>query len=62
MLKRNNVNQLCLECHSNVALKIGEIDTVGVPSFHNQATVRYQNCTTCHSKIHGSNHSAVFFR
>ena len=29
---------------------------------HNQATVRYQNCTTCHAKIHGSNHSAVFFR
>jgi predicted CXXCH cytochrome family protein len=26
MLKRNNVNQLCLECHSNVELKVGEID------------------------------------
>jgi len=62
MLKRNNVNQLCLECHSNVALKTGEIDTPGAPSFHNQATVRYQNCTTCHAKIHGSNTSSVFFR
>ena len=62
MLKRNNVNQLCLECHSNVALKVGEIDAPGAPSFHNQATVRYQNCTTCHSKIHGSNVNSVFFR
>lgn len=62
MLKRNNVNQLCLECHSNVALKVGEIDAPGAPSFHNQATVRYQNCTTCHAKIHGSNANSVFFR
>ena len=62
MLKRNNVNQLCLECHSNVALKVGEIEAPGAPSFHNQATVRFQNCTTCHSKIHGSNHNKVFFR
>ena len=62
MLKRSAVNQLCLECHSNVALKVGEIDTPGAPSFHNQATVRFQNCTTCHSKIHGSNTNKVFFR
>jgi DmsE family decaheme c-type cytochrome len=62
MLKRNNVNQLCLECHSNVALKVGEIEAPGTPTFHNQATLRYQNCTTCHMKIHGSNNSSVFFR
>ena len=62
MLKRNNVNQLCLECHSTVAVKVGEIEAPGTPSFHNQATIRYQNCTTCHMKIHGSNNSAVFFR
>jgi predicted CXXCH cytochrome family protein len=62
MLKRSNVNQLCLECHSNVALKVGEIDAPGAPSFHNQATVRYQNCTTCHSKIHGSNTNKDYFR
>jgi predicted CXXCH cytochrome family protein len=62
MLKRSNVNQLCLECHSNVALKVGDIDAPGAPSFHNQATVRYQNCTTCHSKIHGSNTNKDYFR
>lgn len=66
LLKRNNVNQLCLECHSQVAIAIGEIDTPpgapGTPSFHNQATLRFQNCTTCHVKIHGSNSHPVFFR
>ncbi len=62
MLKRNNVNQLCLECHSNVALKTGDIEAPGTPTFHNQSSVRYQNCTTCHSKIHGSNANNVFFR
>jgi len=62
MLKRNNVNQLCLECHSTVAVKPGEIEAPGIPSFHNQATTRYQNCTTCHSKIHGSNSHPAFFR
>jgi len=62
MLKRNNVNQLCLECHSNVALKVGEIGAPSTPSFHNQATVRFQNCTTCHAKIHGSNNHPFLFR
>jgi DmsE family decaheme c-type cytochrome len=62
MLKRNNVNQLCLECHSDVAVKVGEIDAPGIPSFHNQATARFQNCTTCHMKIHGSNTHPFFFR
>ncbi len=62
LLKRNNVNQLCLECHSNVALKIGEIGVPNTPSFHNQATARFQNCTTCHVKIHGSNNHEFYFR
>jgi predicted CXXCH cytochrome family protein len=62
MLKRNNVNQLCLECHSDVETKIGEIEAPGIPSFHNQTTLRYQNCTTCHMKIHGSNAHPAFFR
>lgn len=49
---------LCLECHSN-AHEIGAPDT---PNFHNQATARYQNCTTCHVKIHGSHVDRFFFR
>ncbi len=58
MLTRSKVNQLCLECHSN----IGEFGAPNTPSFHNQATVRFQDCTVCHAKIHGSNTHPVFFR
>jgi predicted CXXCH cytochrome family protein len=58
MLKRNEVRQLCLECHTNAH----EIGAPNTPSFHNQATVRFQNCTTCHAKIHGSNTHPFFFR
>ena len=58
LLVRNTVAQLCLECHSNIS-------TTGIPNtptFHNLTTARFQNCTTCHAKIHGSNTSATFFR
>ncbi|HEU4389610.1 MAG TPA: cytochrome c3 family protein, partial [Blastocatellia bacterium] len=58
LLKRNNVNQLCLECHSSA----GEIGAPNTPSFHNQATARFQNCTSCHVKIHGSQTHQFFFR
>jgi predicted CXXCH cytochrome family protein len=58
LLARSHVRQLCLECHSN-AHEIGAPDT---PNFHNQATLRYQNCTTCHAKIHGSHVDRFFFR
>lgn len=58
LLTRSHVRQLCLECHSN-AHEIGAPDT---PNFHNQLTLRYQNCTTCHVKIHGSHVDRFFFR
>ena len=58
MLKRNQVRQLCIECHSNT----GVIGITNTPNFHNQATARFQNCTTCHVKIHGSNVNQFFFR
>jgi DmsE family decaheme c-type cytochrome len=50
LLKRSQINLLCLECHT---------DTVGsaapaIPSFHNQAQ-KYQACTSCHVAVHGSN-------
>ena len=59
MLKRSNVFQLCLECHSTIGSERGAPNT---PTFHNVTTTKFQNCTTCHVKIHGSNVSAVFFR
>lgn len=58
MLNRSSVKQLCMECHSAIDEQLAP----GVPSFHNQATVRYRDCTVCHSAIHGSNSSKVFFR
>ena len=52
MLTRATVQQLCLECHSTTSTA-----TLGSqpPSFHNLNSPRYQNCTTCHVAIHGSN-------
>ncbi len=57
LLTRANVNTLCLECHSPSANF-----TTGQPigPAHNQAT-QYQSCTICHTDVHGSNVSAVFF-
>jgi len=51
-LKRATVQQLCIECHSPTATA-----TLGSqpPSFHNLSLPRYQNCTTCHVAVHGSN-------
>jgi len=51
-LKRATVAQLCIECHSPTATA-----TLGSqpPSFHNLGLPRYQNCTTCHVAVHGSN-------
>jgi DmsE family decaheme c-type cytochrome len=59
LLKRSQVNLLCLECHT---LTLGdESGTPGLPSFHNQAQ-KYQSCTLCHTQIHGSNIDKAFFR
>ena len=58
MLKRSDTRQLCLECHSDI-LGSG-VGAPGEPTFH--TAVKYQNCTICHAKIHGSNTSNRFFR
>jgi DmsE family decaheme c-type cytochrome len=51
-LIRNHVAQLCLECHSPIG---GNTLGSQPPSFHNLMLARYQNCTTCHVAVHGSN-------
>ena len=58
-LKRANVFQLCIECHSPTTTH-----TFGSqpPSFHNLQTARYQNCTTCHTAVHGSNRDPQLFK
>lgn len=57
LLVRNNINSMCLQCHSASMT----FTAPGTPSFHNQAN-QYQSCTTCHTQIHGSNTSSVFFK
>ena len=53
-LKRPQVFQLCIECHSPIT---GTTLGSQPPSFHNLSNPRYQNCTTCHVAVHGSNQS-----
>jgi DmsE family decaheme c-type cytochrome len=58
-LKRAQVFQLCLECHSTLAAGVLGSQP---PSFHNINSARYRNCTTCHVAVHGSNTSPGFFK
>ena len=57
MLRYSTVNLLCFTCHTNSTFS----GATSAPSFHNQAT-KFQACTLCHTKIHGSNFSNVFFK
>ncbi len=58
LLQVNNVNFLCLRCHTpNMNGAAGR----PIGPNHDQST-KYQACTTCHTQIHGSNFSPVFFR
>jgi len=63
LLRRPVVFTLCLECH-NGAGTFGR-ETAGVfrpDASHNMADPRYQNCTACHVRIHGSNADVTFLR
>ncbi len=57
LLNRANINTICLQCHSpSPNYSTGE----PIGPAHNQNT-QYQSCTICHTDVHGSNVSAVFF-
>jgi DmsE family decaheme c-type cytochrome len=58
LLNVGNVNSLCLQCHTQSSL-FSAAGPAG-PS-HNQAAL-YVACTSCHTQVHGSNTSSVFFR
>lgn len=63
LLKRPVIFTVCLECHNGLGT-FGPTLT-GEPrldSSHNLANPRYQNCTTCHVRIHGSNSDPTFLR
>lgn len=61
LLITSNINTLCLQCHSatNTTAFPNTISPLG-PA-HNQST-QYVSCTSCHTQIHGSNASNVYFR
>jgi DmsE family decaheme c-type cytochrome len=59
LLKVNQVNMLCLQCHTQAMSNVPSQPPIG-PA-HNQAQ-KYQACTMCHAFIHGSNFSEVFFK
>lgn len=63
MLKYSNVNQLCLTCHTAAAF--GHTASTGFPVMNGPApnnAIYIQACTLCHTQIHGSNFSDIFFR
>jgi DmsE family decaheme c-type cytochrome len=62
LLHRPVVFTLCLECHNGSA---SGIRGNGVPiqsSRHNLLDPKFQKCTTCHVRIHGSNADSNFLR
>lgn len=58
MLQRAEVRFQCLECHTNNTTALGN----SPPAFHDLRSPRYQNCTSCHWKIHGSQANRAFLR
>jgi DmsE family decaheme c-type cytochrome len=63
LLRRPVVFTLCLECHNGTG-NFG-LQSVGIltqSASHNMADPRFQNCTACHVRIHGSNTDATFLR
>lgn len=63
LLKRPVVLTLCLECHNGAGSFGRQADGVTTQSgSHNMADPKFQNCTTCHVRIHGSNADRLFFR
>jgi DmsE family decaheme c-type cytochrome len=63
LLRRPVVFTLCLECHNGAGNfgRQGDGILTQSPS-HNMADPRFQNCTTCHVRIHGSNSDPRFLR
>jgi len=69
MLVRHQVRDVCLECHANLPIPVstkfgtGKAVIGGVPpALHDLRTARFQNCTICHMKVHGSYVDRTFFR
>ena len=65
MLTRQVVSLVCLECHSNLPTPVlppnATLGTVP-PAFHDLRSPRFQNCTLCHQKVHGSYVNRAFLK
>ncbi len=63
LLRRSALFTVCLECHNGAGSFGRQGDGIRTQSpSHNMADPRYQNCTVCHVRIHGSNAHQLFFR
>jgi len=65
MLTRAQVRFVCMECHSNLPVPQpaanSNLGTVG-PALHDLRSPRFQNCTLCHQKVHGSYVDRALFK
>jgi DmsE family decaheme c-type cytochrome len=65
LLRRPVVFTVCLECHTGAGNGTFGASNGGVvlqSSSHNMLDPKYQKCTTCHVRIHGSNSDPNFLR
>jgi DmsE family decaheme c-type cytochrome len=63
LLKRPQVFTLCLECHNGAGNFGRDGNGISLPTAsHSMTDVKYQNCTACHVRIHGSNSHSRFLR
>lgn len=62
LLRRPVVYTLCLECHNGSANSVSTAGVLAQSSAHNMLDPRFQNCTSCHARIHGSNADANLLR
>jgi len=62
LLRRPVVFTLCLECHNGSGFGTRNSGVDLQSSQHNLLDPRYQKCTTCHVRIHGSNADVFYLR
>jgi DmsE family decaheme c-type cytochrome len=63
LLRRPVVFAVCLECHNGAGnYGLTKSGVISLSSAHNMLDPRFQNCTTCHVRIHGSNADPTFLR
>jgi DmsE family decaheme c-type cytochrome len=63
LLRRPVLFTVCLECHNGASSFGRQGDGIPTQSpSHNMADPRFQNCTACHVRIHGSNADPLFRR